>query len=58
MGSCCETQLAESDDSTLSENSDFMLPEYQRSIDTGLQFLEDCEELVNESIYETLVGFG
>ena len=54
MGSCCGTELAESDDSTLSENSDFMSPEYQRSIDTGLQFLEDCEELVNESVYETL----
>ena len=55
MGSCCGTELAESDGSTLSEDCDIMSPKYQRSIDTGLQFLEDCEELVNDSVYDTLM---
>ena len=36
------------------ENNDFMLQKYREFIDTGLQFLEDCKELVNERVHETL----
>ena len=36
------------------ENNDFMLNQYRELIDTGLQFLEDCEELVNERVYTTV----
>ena len=36
------------------ENNDFLLQQYRELIDTGWQFLENCEEFVNKRVHDTL----